>query len=109
MKNAGGMIIAITALLALMASQPAYAKYCGVKFVRVGTEKTGPGPARTIKFGTQLLAIDRWQKKVARDPVYGPSYASWARADKRKHNCEVANIGNKFHVSCSTWGVPCRP
>ncbi len=83
MKSAGGMIIAIIALLALMASQPAYAKSCGVKFIRVGTEKTGPGPAQTIKFGTQLLAIDRWQKKVARDPDYGRSYASWALADKK--------------------------
>ena len=108
MKSAGGMMIAIIALLALMASQPAYAKHCGVKFIRVGTEKTGPGPAQTIKFGTQLLAIDRWQKKVARDPDYGRSYASWALADKRKHNCEVVSIGNKFHVSCVTWGVPCR-
>lgn len=103
------MAVAATALLVLTASQPGLAKSCGTKFVRVGTETSGGGPAQSLKFGAQLLAIDRWQKKVASDPDYGQRYASWALADKRKHNCEVVGLGNKFHASCVTWGVPCRP
>ena len=107
MKSATGIVIATTALMALMAYQPAYAKSCGLKFVRAGKERTGPGPEQSLRAGTQMLMIARWQQKVARD--LGPNYASWARADKRKTHCEVTNIGKNFHISCVATGIPCRP
>ena len=100
---------AAAVLLTLIASGPAHAKSCGLKGVSAGTERTGPGPAKALEFGTQMLMIDRWQKKVARDPDYGPSYASWGRADKRKTNCEVTSLGKNFHISCVAMGIPCRP
>jgi len=107
MKTVLGMVIAAAVMLVLTASQPAYAKSCRLKFVRAGTERTGPGPEQSLRAGTQMLMIARWQQKVARD--LGPNYASWARADKRKTNCEVTNIGKNFHISCVATGVPCRP